>query len=58
MSETGAPRLLNAAEMAFFAANGYLAIENLVPRELNEAVHHDEVTIEKEKQSFQFWNHS
>ncbi|BBH23812.1 hypothetical protein Back11_51570 [Paenibacillus baekrokdamisoli] len=39
MSKVENHHLLSAVQMAQFAVNGFLQLENLVPQELNEAVH-------------------
>jgi ectoine hydroxylase-related dioxygenase (phytanoyl-CoA dioxygenase family) len=56
--DLGRAPLLTAIDMAHFATDGFLIIENMVPKELNEAVHHDEVNMNEEKQGYHFWENS
>lgn len=50
--------LLTAKEMARFATDGVLVIEDIVPQELNEAVYRDQVNMDPEKQGYHFWANS
>lgn len=50
--------LLTAEEMAHFASDGFLVMEDVVPQELNEAVHRDEMNMAEERQGFHFWDNS
>lgn len=48
--------LLNARQMAYFARDGFLKLDEIVPRELNEAVHRDEQRFPFT--GLEFWNAS
>ena len=56
MVKTAVSMLLDAGQMAHFARDGFLMMEGIVPRELNEAVHKDELALTDS--GYQFWSSS
>ncbi|GGD53907.1 phytanoyl-CoA dioxygenase family protein [Paenibacillus nasutitermitis] len=56
MARTANEHLLDARQMARFCSDGLIVLEDLVPRELNEAVYQDELNVEP--QGYEFWNSS
>lgn len=55
MSKVEKHHLLTARQMAQFAVNGYIQLENLVPQELNEAAHAEQKNW---KGPGSYWSHS
>jgi hypothetical protein len=50
--------LLSAEQMAHFAADGFLIMNDIVPQALNEQVYQDQLNLPAEKQGFHFWENS